>query len=280
MEVGRAESSHLDSQVGGRENTRKAQVFTNLNIALLGSPPRPRRLLPSRPRPHKPEHVSDLSASGTVSLPVSSLSPSPFPGPLHQSQSLTLKLLCPAPNPRGLLSLKYRPHQPQPVGDPPVLWPAPSHLSTSTAAEPCSTLQRNPAALVQLLPVDKQMSDSPARWTVVTPGLCSPKTHSTAQPLPNHHLLCGQLIGLDTVHIIWRTDAICPHTVQTRQRITQASLLEARMVPEVHQKIQALLEVRPDSETQEDFGFTKDQNESRDPRPSKLQQKHPIGPEG
>lgn len=127
-------------------------------------------------------------------------------------------LLYLVPNARGLLPRRYRPHQPQPVGDPPVLWSAPSHLSTSTAAEPCSKLQRNPTALVQLLPVDKQISDPSTLWTVATPGLCSHKTHTTDQPFPNHHLLCGQPIGLDTVHIVWRTDAVCPHTVQTSQK--------------------------------------------------------------
>lgn len=114
--------------------------------------------------------MSDLSASVTVSFPVSSPSPIPFPGPHHQSYSLTLMQLCPAPNSRGFLPLRYRLPQSQPVSGPPVLWPGLSHPSTSTTAEACSKLQRNPTALMQLLPVDKQMSDPSDSWTAATLG--------------------------------------------------------------------------------------------------------------
>lgn len=50
-----------------------------------------------------------------------------------------LQLLGPAPNPSRLPPLKHRPHQPQSMSDPPVLWPASSHLSTSTTGDQVDT---------------------------------------------------------------------------------------------------------------------------------------------
>lgn len=54
----------------------------------------PRSLQPGRPRPHKPELVSDLPASRTIP-PSGFCLPGPFPVQSHPSSSLTLLLLSP-----------------------------------------------------------------------------------------------------------------------------------------------------------------------------------------
>lgn len=94
-----------------RQPFSKAMPSQLVHSPRLGTPPNPRTLLPSRPRPHKPEQVSDLHLVAEPYLSLDSLHLNPYLGQFHSRSVLALLLLGPATKSSWLPPLRPRPHQ-------------------------------------------------------------------------------------------------------------------------------------------------------------------------
>lgn len=235
------------------------------------------RFLPLRHRSHQSKQVSKWTVNQTLTLPEFRTL---WSSPKHMPSmfALALLLLGPTSNPSGLPPLRHRPPQPQPGREPPILWLTASHLSTSTIARSCLQLQKNPTALAQTFPMNKWVGDPPAGYLAKSLRFCSPKTH----PLILHHSLLRQpiprtptdVIGSDTILISWKNRChrpkYCPHKLEDQSR----HLLSLRWSYIPKKEIQALLEDRWYSETQEHFNFIRGQTQWRYLRPPKPQWRH------
>lgn len=172
-----------------------------------------------------------------------------FPKHMPSIFALALLFLGPTSNPSGLPPLMHRPHQPQPVSDPPIQWLTTSHLSISTIARSCLQLQKNPTALAQTFPINKWVSDPPAGYLAKSLRFCSPKTH----PLILHYSLLRQpiprtptdIIGSDTIHNSWKNRChrpkYSPHQLEDQSQHHHCSLCWS-YIPK--KETQALLEDR------------------------------------
>lgn len=109
--------------------------------------------------------------------------------------------------PADLYELRNRPQLSQPVSGPPVLWPAPFHLSSSTTTGVCSNFRGIPLFCCCPHQWRSRWVTSLSTDLLPFPGLCFPKTHIDSQPLPPHHPPLYQPLPRNT------SDSTCPNVV-------------------------------------------------------------------